>query len=231
MIWALIENKKVEANPNSKGICPICNGKVFSKCGEINVWHWAHNNDENCDKWYEPESFWHKHWKMTFGKDIAEIRIEKDGKFHIADIRTADDIVIELQNSNISKPIIRQREIFYGERMVWLINGERFKKSLTVNDFWEDKEYLELISLPRIPVRWKRDNPEITKGENDEFFKWINPRRSWIDVQRPLFIDFGEESLFKVIEGMGTSQIRGKYISKKKFIDKYGGDYQYYCQK
>jgi len=230
MIWALVENEKIEATPRTKGICPICRGKVFSKCGEVNVWHWAHFIDENCDPWYEPESFWHKHWKMTFGKENAEIGIEKDGKRHIADIRTIENVVIELQNSIISKPIIREREDFYGERMLWLLNGEEFKKNLTVKDYWEDQDYLEIKSLPRPPVRWLRSSPEIKKGINGEFFIWKNPRRSWGNVQRHLFIDFSEDSLFWVHEGMGTSQIRGTYIPKEKFIEKYGGSYEYYCK-
>ena len=57
MIWALVENEKIEPIPKTKGICPICGGKVFSKCGDVNVWHWAHFKGENCDTWYEPESF------------------------------------------------------------------------------------------------------------------------------------------------------------------------------
>lgn len=230
MIWALVENEKIEAEPGKKGICPICGELVFSKCGEINIWHWSHYNNENCDPWYEPESFWHKHWKMTFGKDNAEIGIEKEGKGHIADIRTNENVVIELQNSPISKPIIRIREEFYGERMLWLINGIEFWKNLTAKDFWIDQDYIELMSLPRKPLHWTRSSPEIKKGINGEFFKWKNPRKSWEGVQRPLFIDFGENYLFRVLEGMGTSQIRGTYISKEKFIIKYGGNYKYYCQ-
>ena len=80
MIWALFENKKIEANPKAKGTCPICKGTIFVKCGEVNVWHWAYFNDENCDSWFEAESFWHKYLKMAFGKENAEIGIEKDEK-------------------------------------------------------------------------------------------------------------------------------------------------------
>lgn len=230
MIWAIVENEKTEATPNTKGTCPLCEGKVFSKCGEVNVWHWAHFHNESCDSWYEPESFWHKHWKMTFGKENAEIRIQKDGKRHIADILTNGDVVIELQNSLIPKQIIREREDFYGERMLWLINGEEFKKNLTAKEHWEDQDYREIMSLPRPPARWIRRSPEIKKDANGDFFNWKYPRKSWINVRRPVFIDFSEDSLFWVSEGMGTSQIRGTYVSKEKFIQKYGGNYEYYCQ-
>lgn len=230
MIWALVGNEKIEAIPDTKGTCPLCKGQVLSKCGDVNVWHWAHANSENCDSWYEPESFWHKHWKMSFGKENVEIGIERNEKRHIADILTNEDVVIELQNSSISKRVIREREDFYGEKMLWLINGAEFKKNLTVKDYWEDQDYLEISSLPRPPVRWIRKSPEIKKEINGEFFKWEYPRKSWIEVQRPVFIHFGEDSLFRVKEGMGTSQIRGTYVSKEKFITKYGGNYKYYCE-
>lgn len=124
---------------------------------------------------------------MTFGKENAEIGIKKDGKKHIADIQTNEKVVIELQKSSISKPIIREREDFYGEKMLWLINGEEFKKNLIVKDYWEDQDYYEIMSLPHPPVHWVRSSPEIKKGINEEFFKWKHPRRSWKGVQRPVF--------------------------------------------
>jgi competence protein CoiA len=230
MIWALVENEKIQARPNTEGICPFCRGKVFSKCGQINIWHWAHSKDENCDTWYEPESEWHFNWKMSFGKENTEVKMEKDGKMHIADILTNENVVIELQNSPILNPIIREREEFYGERMLWLINGEKFKKNLIIKDSWEDEDSRILKSLPRPPSRYIRLNPEVKKGENGEFYKWIYPRKSWKDSQRPLFIDFGENTLFWVHEGMGTTQIRGTYISKEKFLKKYGGNHEFYSQ-
>jgi len=230
MIWALVENQKIETIPKTMGNCLLCNEQVFSKCGEVNVWHWAHLKTENCDSWYEPETFWHKHWKLTFGKENTEIIIKKNAKRHIADVYTNKKIVIELQNSLISKSVIREREAFYGEKMIWLINGEQFEKNLTIKDYWEDKDYHEMKSLPRNPIRWKRSTPEIKKGINGEFFKWKYSRKSWLNVQRHVFIDFGKDSLFWVKGGMGTSQIRGEFVLKEKFITKYGGNYNYYCQ-
>lgn len=231
MIWAIVENEKIEAIPKTKGSCPHCGGKVISKCGDVREWHWAHFKDENCDPWFEPESFWHIHWKMTFGKGNAEIVIKKNGIWHIADILTKENVVIELQNSLIQKSVIREREEFYGKRMLWLINGMEFKKNLSVKDYWEDQDYHEIKSLPRPPVHWIRSSPEIKKDTNGEFFRWKYPHRSWEDVQRPVFIDFGEDSLFMVKEGMGASQIRGTYFSKEQFIKKYGGNYEYYYEK
>lgn len=218
MIWAIVDNEKVEASPNIKGICPACKGKVHSRCGDVYVDHWAHIPSEECDPWYEKESLWHYHWKMTFGKDNAERRIEKNDKWHIADILTNENVVIELQNSPILKPVIKEREDFYGERMIWLINGTQFKEKFSIKD------------VDDLWIPWmKRHNIPIKKGK-EKFFKWSYARRSWVDVQKHVFIDFGDESLFMVKEGMGTSMGKGIYVSKAAFIKKYGGNYDYYHQ-
>ena len=221
MFWAIVENDKIEAIPKLKGTCPLCNGKVFSKCGEVNVWHWSHLKDESCDHWYEPETFWHLHWKMTFGKENAEIVIKKNRKKHIADILTKEKVVIELQISPIQKPIIRKREEFYGEQMLWLINGDNFKENFNLsvgegNPFYEMERQWD-IEAGRRKV-------------NDIEFNWKYTRRSWSEVQRNVFIDFGDLNLFWVLEGMGTSKGIGIYVSKERFIKKYGGNYEYYCQ-
>ena len=49
MIWAIKDNQKREATPNTEAICPVCNSEVISKCGDIKVWHWAHKNNNDCD--------------------------------------------------------------------------------------------------------------------------------------------------------------------------------------
>jgi competence protein CoiA len=218
MIWALVENEKIEAKPRTKGICPICKGKVFSKCGNVNVWHWAHFKDEECDTWYEHESIWHKHWKMTFGKENAEIRMEKDEKFHIADILTNENVVIELQNSPILKPIIRERENFYGERMIWLINGIHFKNNFKIRDP-KDTSY----------KGWLMDSFRL-QNCNQRRFHWSFARKSWKEVQRNVFIDFGDEFLFWIKEGMGMSSGFGSLVIKENFIKKYGGNFEYYSK-
>ncbi|WCO03515.1 competence protein CoiA [Psychroserpens ponticola] len=216
MIWALLNDEKTEAIPKTFGKCPLCGKKVVSKCGEIKVWHWAHLKDKSCDHWYEPETFWHLHWKLTFGKENAEIVIKKDGKRHIADILTNSDVVIELQNSPIQKSVIRKREKFYGERMLWLINGIDFKDNFEVSN----QDNFDVL------YRFYNNLP----ANNKLVFDWKWARKSWEEVERSVFIDFGKESLFWVQTGMGTSRGEGKYISKEKFINKYGGDFEYYTQ-
>lgn len=230
MIWALVENQKEKAQPKSKGICPFCTGKVISKCGSIKIWHWAHQREENCDSWHEPETNWHLHWKLSFGIENTEQIIIKGGKRHIADILTTNKIVIELQNSPIKKETIREREEFYGDRMLWLINGAKFKENLVSKKYWKDPRYDEYQNDAKKLVKLMQE-AKIPKRKNEIFFKWKNPRKSWNDTQRPVFIDFGGKNILMVKEGMGTTQIRGTYILKKKFLEKYKGDFNFYLNR
>ncbi len=221
MFFATVNSEKVEATPKTKGNCPLCNKSVISKCGEVNLWHWAHSKDESCDTWYEPETQWHKNWKLTFGKDNCEIVISKNGIKHIADICTRESIVIELQNSPIQKSIIHKREDFYGEGMIWIINGNPFKDNFSY-------KRSRSVQLDEEEEYYLRYNPLVnknTQARKDEYdFSWSWYRRSWNNTKRQVFIDFGAENLFWVIEGMGTSSGIGKLISKEVFLKKYGGN-------
>ncbi len=222
MLFANIDGQKVEATPKTTAICPLCEQTVFSKCGEINVWHWAHHRVESCDSWYEPETEWHKNWKLAFGKERCEIVILKDGIKHIADIQTEENVIIELQNSTIQMPIIRQREDFYGNRMIWVINGKPFKDNFRYHRF-------SSYQLDQDDEYWHRYNPLASKHntqprKNEFNFSWSWYRRSWVDVQRQVFIDFGDENLFQVVEGMGTSSGKGKLMSKETFLNEYSGN-------
>lgn len=228
MLFALVDSVKVEANPKTQGKCILCERTVFSKCGEINVWHWAHYKDESCDSWYEPETEWHKNWKLIFGKAYCEIIISKEGLKHIADIQTKDSVIIELQNSPIQKPVIRRRESFYGERMLWVINGKHFKHNFFIyssrldddDEYYRGNNYFQ----SQYGTVDKKTGEIISHLKKELTFSWSWPRKSWSDVQRPIFIDFGDENLFWMTNGMGTSQGKGKQISKENFLRKYGGD-------
>lgn len=222
MLFATVNGEKVEASPKKMGICSLCERTVFSKCGEINVWHWAHYKDESCDSWYEPETEWHKNWKLIFGKENCEIVIAKNGVRHIADILTKENLVIELQNSPIQKPIIRRRESFYGERMIWVINGKHFVNNFSIyrSSLDEAAEYSRLYN----PLSSQYGIVEKNTTPKEFNFSWNWCRKSWCDVQRNVFIDFGDKNLFWVKDGMGTSSGKGRQISKESFIKKYGGD-------
>ncbi len=215
MLYALLKNEKIKPIPKAKAKCPLCEKDVFSKCGDVYAWHWAHENQKSCDNWFEPETQWHKDWKDQFGKELSEIIITKDGKKHIADILTKDKIVIELQNSTILKPTIQKRELFYGEKMLWIINGIDFKSNFQIISP-EESNLFYRVSQGFVHKR----TGHLLKNE-EKYFNWKWNRASWNETQRPVFIDFGEDNLFWVKAGMGLNNGLGKYVSKKEFLNKY----------
>jgi hypothetical protein len=79
---------------------------------------------------------------MEFDPDWHEVVIEKDGELHRADIKTNNNLVLELQNSSISSETIQAREAFY-INMVWLVNAEEFKEHFSIRS----KVNLELKKL------------------------------------------------------------------------------------
>lgn len=127
MEYALYNGLRTAAQPGLKAVCEHCGGELIAKCGSKKIWHWAHSSADSCDSWYEPETAWHRQWKQVFGQACSEIRVMKAEGYHIADVLNREGIVFEFQNSPISADMIAAREAFYGEKMIWLINGEAFK--------------------------------------------------------------------------------------------------------
>lgn len=52
MIYGIdIQTKeKIKSEPHIKANCPLCNGLLIPKCGEIKVWHFAHKVKDECNK-------------------------------------------------------------------------------------------------------------------------------------------------------------------------------------
>ncbi len=132
------EGQRVKAIPNGRAICPNCKSLVIAKCGDFNLWHWAHDNIENCDNWtYEPKTEWHVKWQNLFNENQREVFISKFSETHIADILTETKLVIEIQNSSITSTEVFERENFY-DRMIWVINSKEFIHNLILKEFKYD---------------------------------------------------------------------------------------------
>jgi hypothetical protein len=178
MRYALIENKRVEAQPELIGLCPGCNQPVIAKCGKQRINHWAHRSNKNCDSWWETETDWHRSWKSNFPVEWQEVYLPdvQTGEKHIADVRSIHGLVIEFQHSHINPRERVSREKFYGN-MVWVVDGTRLK----------------------------RDYPRFLKGKdqfkaigNHGFFYFDFPEEcfpsEWIDSSVPVIFDFQEIS-------------------------------------
>ncbi|MCL2650769.1 MAG: hypothetical protein FWD60_07070 [Candidatus Azobacteroides sp.] len=175
MRFALIDNKRVEAQPGFKGLCPGCSQQVIAKCGKQRIHHWAHLNNKSCDSWWEAETEWHRSWKNNFPVEWQEVFLPDviTGEKHVADVCTCHDFVIEFQHSHIDPKERTIREKFY-KNMVWVLDGTRLKRD-----------------YPRF-LKGKKDNFRSTSAQGvflvsfpDECFP-----AAWIESSVPVVFDF-----------------------------------------
>ncbi|MFZ1302150.1 MAG: competence protein CoiA family protein, partial [Candidatus Microsaccharimonas sp.] len=112
--------------------CPGCLQPVIAKCGTKRINHWAHRAETACDRWWEPETAWHRAWKNNFPVEWQEnIRHDNQtGEKHIADVLTSHGLVMEFQHSHIDPMERMARERFY-KNMVWIADGTRLKRDYT----------------------------------------------------------------------------------------------------
>lgn len=167
MKFAMVNGEKREAEKGLSGLCIGCGKPMISKCGSIMVNHWAHKSQCHCDHWWENETEWHRQWKNNFPKECQEVRHRSEsGEWHIADVKTAQGWVIELQNSPISSEEREARNIFY-QKIVWVVNGTRLKR---------DKD--QFLKAIRKSIRIC-DNPQVIKAfpsESSLLDKWSHCR-------------------------------------------------------
>ncbi len=198
MLYALNNIKeKIKAIPKSNAICPMCDNKVISKCGQIKIWHWSHESLSECEG--EGETYWHIKWKLLVDKQFCEVKLGN----HRADIVTPI-YVIELQNSTISTEEIYEREKHY-KNMIWLFNAEEFEDNFEL----------------RKKIMYNRETKKIFETSNYTF-RWKHPRKSLWYITKPLFLDFGS-NIFEVKKIYPNIPCGGwgYLMSKKDFINRY----------
>lgn len=115
--------------PGVLGYCPNCNRTLIAKCGEIKMWHFAHDSLVDCDPWWEPESQWHLQWKSIVRPGSREVVIGN----HRADMIGNGGVVVELQHSPLAPSVVREREGFYGN-MMWIVDAKGFRDNVDLRD-------------------------------------------------------------------------------------------------
>ena len=139
----------------------------MARCGEINVWHWAHLSRSDCDTWSEGEGEWHLAWKRQFPLPWREFVVGD----HRADIKSPQGI-IELQSSGISVTEVGERETHYGE-MVWLVDAREFNLRI--------RNHVSYVTF-----RWKYPHKTWWYAQRPLFFdiggRLIEVRRIYRDV-------------------------------------------------
>lgn len=176
MRFALINNKRVEAQPKQQGLCPICSQPVIAKCGDKKVWHWAHRSIASCDSWWEAETEWHRNWKNNYPAEWQETVLfdEQTGEKHIADVKTIHNLVIEFQHSAIKQEERISREKFY-KNMLWVVDGTRLKHDYS-------------------RFRKGKDSLFFTETKNNNVFNIEFPDKifpsNWLESAVPVIFDF-----------------------------------------
>jgi competence protein CoiA len=248
MQYSIVNGQRTEAKPQLVGLCICCNKPTYSACGKLITWHWRHRNKNDCDAWWETETDWHREWKSNFPEEWREIVHHESltGEKHIADIKTHKNVVLEFQNSTIDLEELQSREKFY-ERMIWIINGALFRQNFEFgyklpdpnSQFPKQYKFLhykhtavyDCIKYPEkdvlVEIISRIDNIPIAKlvekfHTKHYAFNWKNPRQVWFQAQMPIFIDFNDGLLWRILL---TNEISDRpiccYYTKKEFINHY----------
>lgn len=252
MEYADVNGQRSAPQPNLKGTCPLCGHDAVSKCGPKVIWHWAHMQKRHCDPWWENETPWHWMWKSFFPEDQREVVHfdARSGEKHIADVKTARGLVIELQNSAMTLNELQSREAFY-KRMIWIVNAEPFKSQLHMLDPLPDPQSELARGLVFCHARHNqkgrlfRRKSETPVGatmapihsmmelqeqialhyNGHHLFDWIRPRTVWYDATAPVFLDMGHNELLwlKPYDDRGLRCVQR--VSKQALITRNGGTY------
>lgn len=178
MLYAVKEGERIPATPKQRALCPGCGQPVIAKCGEINVWHWAHQVSD-CDAWSEGETDWHLEWKGRFKQ--VEVTIRRDGEWHRADAMTDGGWVIEFQHSPISPEQMQTREKFYGD-MVWIFDATKARDA-------------DMYGEMRLTLYREHD----TRAKDGYVtFRWKHPRKCLAFSSKQVYLDLGKGWLLKM---------------------------------
>jgi competence protein CoiA len=245
MQYAILSENRIIPSPGARASCPSCGAGVLAKCGKRVIWHWAHVSLRHCDSWWENETQWHREWKSLYPSDWREIVHFNDisGEKHIADVKTGNGVVLEFQNSPMTVDEMFSREDFY-KNMIWIINGASFRKNFHIlyrlprpnADFVRDIVFLpqkhnhrgqlfyRKSECPDAPRCIEIHNVQDIRMEIDKeyvghhVFDWVRPRSVWHEARMPVYIDFGENLLWRIDNQYQKNLNCVQAVSKDKFI-------------
>lgn len=201
MKFSLVNGVRSEAYPKLKGKCPACGNETISKCGDIVIHHWAHQNSKECDRWWENETKWHRDWKNLYPQDWQEVtHFGLSGEIHRADVTNSYGWVLEFQHSSLSQIEVKERSDFY-KKIIWVVDGLKIKNTL------------EQFEKCLVQGNYFSRNPSTCFL--DRFIPSIV--RRWLEVDELVLIDVGNSSTLYLIQ----KAIGGVYlieVPKKFFI-------------
>lgn len=212
MKYALVNEERREATERRlPGICPHCGAPVVAKPGTIRMKHWSHRGKLMCDRWWENETEWHRAWKGQFPAEWQEKRHQDNstGEWHVADVKTAQEWVVEFQHSYLTIEERLSREAFYSN-LIWVVDVTT-----------REKTKARFIKALKGGIR-VCTSPPIKKILFPEECALL---RKWAGCRAPVFFDFGEgetpeKSTLGCLLPLGPDG--GTYIvgfSRKEFIN------------
>lgn len=187
MYLGLVDGKISKPFKAGIGKCPACNGDILAKCGEINIWHWAHKNSDECSYENESETYWHRYYKKYVPTEWIEQIIRAKGEMRRADILKPtypSPIAFEFQHSSISADEIRARENFYLNKakmgMIWIFD-------LQEKSIWQSGEK---IFQPRFHLYATGLRHDFKKDDAIRFY-WSNGQKSILHTTTKVYLDLG----------------------------------------
>jgi hypothetical protein len=170
MLEALVNGISSPPAKGIKGSCPFCGEIMIPKCGDSDrIHHWAHKI-KNCDDWQTgKETDWHLNWKQIIGKGLSEKQIIKNNEIHRADIlipgnSNLKNLIFEFQNSHLSQSEIKKREVFYGEGLIWVINGTQLGENFSIDRHYLDKYFFNWHFTPSYDLNFEEYNPHFSEN-------------------------------------------------------------------
>ena len=207
----LYAKDKAMATPGARSQCPVCDGELIAKCGEIVCWHWAHVSAD-CDPWAEPETEWHVKWKNCFPLHMQEVVVAS----HRADVLIGTH-AIEFQHSPISSSEIRDRENHY-DVLTWVLDGSEFRNRFR-------------LSRPLLSDGSSKQRRWLSNADGWWCFNWSHARQSWLQGVEigNVVIDLGHmeswgangdyPTLVLVEQWNTQGEGRGRFICRNSFVE------------
>ncbi len=180
MRFAIVGGEKREAEKELTGSCVGCDQLMIPVCGAKNAKHWRHKVDCECDHWWENETEWHRAWKNSFPAECQEIRHRADdGEWHIADVKTKADHILEFQHSHLNSEERQARNKFYGSNLVWVVDGLKRKNDLS--------RFNLVLKNAKVIVQG------INLAQISSTFDECTLLEEWSECKGSVFFDFGVE--------------------------------------
>ena len=171
---------------------------MISKCGQFVRWHWSHKARLTCDPWHESETDWHRRWKDAFPlecQEVTQVDVRTQEK-HIADIKSHNGFVVEIQHSSISTEEARSRENFY-KNMIWIVDARHLHGWFTLGiasslascasmkyhiEWWGQSKLLEKWSESTVPVYF--DTLNYATEVDYDGRQWFLPSSAVVPVEK-----------------------------------------------